>query len=241
MDVLYQDACMCFCVCGVFACVMRRKLQSLVVWVILYNIAGTKENWDAFWIFHILVLMSGWKSLSIFDTSMLLQACLCMCVPLLLGVMVWTPDTVESDSSWIYYSPSYLFFVFFFFFLVAVIDRAIWRCLAFHHLWGCQWLGIKILYIGLIFQKFVFFITWPLHSASLSTLLVWVMECLSTYTPSELLYVSGYMSQAQTTYNLFPFSHFSLRSWTFKYTAKPPSSSLLQSPLPSASSPSSSS
>lgn len=38
MDVLYQDACMCFCVCGVFVCVMRRELQSLFVWVILYNI-----------------------------------------------------------------------------------------------------------------------------------------------------------------------------------------------------------
>lgn len=43
----------------------------------------------------------------------------------------------------------YLFFCHFL--LVAVIDRAIWRCLAFHLLWGCQWLRIKILYIGLIF------------------------------------------------------------------------------------------
>lgn len=40
------------------------------------------------------------------------------------------------------------------FFLVAVIDKAIWTCLAFHHLSGCQWLGIKILYSGLIFLDF---------------------------------------------------------------------------------------
>lgn len=32
------------------------------------------------------------------------------------------------------------------FFLVAVTDKAIWTCLAFHHLSGCHWLGIKILY-----------------------------------------------------------------------------------------------
>lgn len=52
-------------------------------------------------------------------------------------------------------SPLTLIYVFVFW-LVAVIDKAIWRCLALHHLWGCQWLGIKILYIGLIFLKFFF-------------------------------------------------------------------------------------
>lgn len=54
-------------------------------------------------------------------------------------------------------SPLTLIYVFFFW-LVAVIDKAIWRCLALHHLRGCQWRGIKILYIGLIFQKFFFFL-----------------------------------------------------------------------------------
>ena len=97
--------------------------------------------------------------------------------------------------------PPYLFFVIFL--LVAVIDRAIWRCLAFHLLWGCQWLRIKILYIGLIFFFFFFLITWPLHSASLSTIPSWVVSVgLSMSTPSELLYVSGYESQALTTWTL---------------------------------------
>lgn len=71
------------------------------------------------------------------------------------------------------------------FFLVAVIDKAIWTCLAFHHLSGCQWLGIKILYSGLIFLQFsplFFLITWPL----LSTSLFWP-GCHGSY--SELLNV----------------------------------------------------
>lgn len=82
------------------------------------------------------------------------------------------------------------------FLLLAVIDRAIWRCQAFHHLWGCQWLGIKILYSGLIFQKFVFFITWPLHSTSLSTLPAWLLNRSLTSTPWELFSANGYMSRA---------------------------------------------
>lgn len=36
------------------------------------------------------------------------------------------------------------------FVLDVMIDRAIWWSLAFHHLSRCRWLGIKLLYIGLI-------------------------------------------------------------------------------------------
>lgn len=95
----------------------------------------------------------------------------------------------------------------FFFLLLAVIDKAIWGCLAFHHLGGCQWLGIKILYIGLIFPEVCLFyhMTFTLlpvcqHSCSLSR----------GVSPSPQLYVIAYLSRAQKAYIFFPFFFFFL-------------------------------
>lgn len=70
------------------------------------------------------------------------------------GYSVNTRYLFDSRFLWIYYSaPSYLF-IFSHSLLVAVTDRAIWRCLAFHHHLRCQWLRIKILFIGLIYFSF---------------------------------------------------------------------------------------
>lgn len=104
---------------------------------------------------------------------------------------------VKSVSFWIYYTPL-LFIYLLSFLLVAVIDRAIWRCLTFHHLWGCQWLGIKKLYIGLIPQSFfnIFYQMTFTLCQSVNT------PCLSLSCSLELeLYVSSYMLLAQTTYH----------------------------------------
>lgn len=46
------------------------------------------------------------------------------------------------------------------------------------------------------FSRSLFFITWPLHSTSLSTLLVWVLNCSLMSTPWELFSASGCMSRA---------------------------------------------
>lgn len=132
-----------------------------------------RENRGLSCIFRTLVLVFG----QIWCLHVIINLFIC-CVPLLLRLVGGSGMNTRHGWVWFPLDPLFPFlFIFLSFLVVAVIDRAIWRCLAFHHLWGCQWLGIKILYRGLIFCEVCFFITWPLHSSSLSTHLVGIEEC----------------------------------------------------------------
>lgn len=120
----------------------------------------------------------------------------------------------------------------FFFLLLAVIDKAIWGCLAFHHLGGCQWLGIKILYIGLIFPEVCLFyhMTFTLlpvrqHSCSLSR----------GVSPSPRLYVIAYLFHGPQkpiyfshsglwSVKITPYSAFIVTDALLSLTSPPPSS-----------------
>lgn len=129
---------------SIFVCVMRRKSQSLVVWVITIVYSWHKRKLRCFRYLGLSI-----KDVSINDIYMLLWASLCY-GPLLGGRwgleykhQAWL-NAIPPGSTCI--SPHFTSIYILSFLLVAVIDKAIWRWLV-----GCQWLWIKIPEFGLIF------------------------------------------------------------------------------------------
>lgn len=117
-------------------------------WLCVCVSVTSEVCWDVWWEGSLMILLTQrfW--------SLCPDACKLAYVPLLSGgVTVWTPDTEESHSSGGYYSlfNRYLYFVIL---AVAVIDKAIWRCLAFHLLWGVSGLELKSFILDWFSRRF---------------------------------------------------------------------------------------
>ena len=166
-----------------------------------------------------------------------LHSIIASCVPVLLGVV--GDYGMNTKHGWVRFLQDLLFpplTYFLSFLLVAVIDRAIWRCLAFIISEGVSDLELKSVILDWFSRRLFFF--YPMTFTL----------CQSVNTPglnrAALAYPClhpkkmsvGYMSQEQATYNFYLLHIFFLESWTLKTPPSVNQHHYPTQPLPSASS-----